>query len=369
MKIKHRQVLSFDDVILQPGRSNIVSRRKVDISSSLQMGKFGRRLTKPIITAPMTTVVGVDMCKAMTELGGASILHRYCSIEEQVDTYKAVRLGKNGNGEVGAAIGIGFETESAATREHYRQNKSMLPQRIISLYDAGCRMFCIDVAHGHHTSVQDLIYRMKNSSYIHDIHIMAGNIATAEGFHDLQSWGADSVRVGIGSGSICSTRTQTGHGIPVLQSVFDIVESFSWWKRKKATLISDGGIKNAGDAVKALAAGADMIMMGSMLAGTTEAPGNIVDIDGVRHKAYVGMAAKATQVAWRGYSSSDEGVSHHVPFKGRVEFVVEELCNNLRSGLSYSGAYTIPELHKKAVFRVQTSASHIEGGPHIKKVT
>lgn len=348
MKIKNRRALSFDDVILEPGYSDISSRKLVNISSVVK----NVRLELPVITAPMTTVVGADMAKAVVAAGGMAILHRYCSVEQVASEFRPF-IGTNKS--VGVAIGTTNEPSMVAG----------IPDRVTTLFGMGCRIFCIDVAHGHHSSVRELIVALKKY-YGDTIHVMAGNVATAEAFHDLQNWGADSVLIGIGSGSICSTRIQTGHGLPVLQSVIDIQESFRWWKPKKAALISDGGCKNAGDAVKALAAGADAVMMGSLLAGTVEAPGNVVTIDGQKMKSYAGMAAKETQVAWRGYASSDEGVAHMIPFKGSVLGILDGLANNIRSGLSYTGAHNIPEFHKKAVFRIQTSAAHVEGNPHIK---
>ena len=192
---------------------------------------------------------------------------------------------------------------------------------------------------------------------------MAGNVATLAGFNDLADWGANSVRVGIGGGSICSTRVQTGHGVPTLQSVLDCAAS-----DRNAALIADGGIRNSGDIVKALAAGADFVMLGSLLAGTIESPGEAAySLDGVRTKIYRGMASKEAQINWRGHVSSVEGVSSSVECHGPVSEVMDELARGIRSGLSYSGAETIRSLQAKSRFIRQTAAGKTESSTHILK--
>ena len=200
------------------------------------------------------------------------------------------------------------------------------------------------------------------------IHIMAGNVATVEAFNDLADWGADSIRVGIGGGSICSTRVQTGHGIPTLQSVLDCSTS-----DREAKIIADGGIKNSGDVVKAYAAGADFVMIGSMLAGTTEAPGNIVykQVPGdnpVKHKVYRGMASEEAQKDWRGKSSSIEGVATTVPYKGHAGKILKTIERGVKSGFSYTGARTFLEFQTKAKFIRQPVSSQVESSTHILRV-
>ena len=192
------------------------------------------------------------------------------------------------------------------------------------------------------------------------VHIMAGNVATLAGFNDLADWGADSIRVGVGGGSICSTRIMTGHGIPTLQSILDCSRS-----DREAMLIADGGIKQTGDIVKAIAAGADMVMLGSMLSGTDETPGDTFYVDGVKSKAYRGMASAAAQIDWRGHVASEEGVSHRVASKGPVVNILDSIEKALRSGMSYSGAKTLSEFRAKAKIIKITQASLIESRPHI----
>ena len=192
---------------------------------------------------------------------------------------------------------------------------------------------------------------------------MAGNIATYTGALALAQIGVDSVRVGIGGGSICSTRIQTGHGMPTLASVFECVQVKEKFPDLK--IIADGGIKTSGDMVKALAAGADFVMVGSLLAGTAEAPGDIVFKDGEKYKSYRGMASKDAQMDWRGKTSSLEGVATVIPYKGQVFPVLSGLENGIRSGLSYSGARNLQELRENARFIRQTASGLAESNTHI----
>ena len=192
---------------------------------------------------------------------------------------------------------------------------------------------------------------------------MAGNVATLEGINDLADWGADSVRCNIGGGSICSTRIQTGHGVPGLHTIIECART-----DRDVAIIADGGIRNSGDAVKALAAGADAVMCGSLFAGTDETPGKIhEESDGTRWKVYRGMASKEAQVSWRGRYSSYEGVSAMVPYRGSAGSIIEDLERGIRSGLSYSGARSLSEFSSKAQFIRQTAAGQQESAAHIKR--
>ena len=184
-----------------------------------------------------------------------------------------------------------------------------------------------------------------------------------KGLNDLADWGADSIRVGIGGGSICSTRVQTGHGVPTFQSIVDCSRS-----DRDATLIADGGIRTSGDIVKALAAGADFVMIGSLLAGTDESPGEIIyENNRELAKTYRGMASKEAQIDWRGHTSSIEGVSSLVAYKGPVTTVLQDLEVGLKSGLSYTGATSITEFQAMSDFIRQTSAGQVESSTHIQR--
>ena len=330
--------LSYDDVLLVPKYSDILSRKEVDLSSNLDNERV---LTLPIISSPMDTITESSMANLMASSGGLGIIHRYNSIEMQVQlAYQVKDRDKRA-----AAIGI--------TGDYL--------ERAQALYEVGVKIFCLDVAHGHHILMQKAIKNLK--SLYGDVHIMAGNVATKKGFEDLSNWGADSIRCNIGSGSICSTRIQTGHGMPGLQTIF---ECFSAEITRDVKIIADGGIKNSGDIVKALAAGADLIMIGSLLSGTAETPGQIIHAaDGSRKKIYRGMASKEAQRDWKGKYSSNEGVSTTVPAKGSAKQVLEDLDNGIRSGLSYSGARDILELQMDSEFIVQTPSGQSESKTHI----
>ena len=192
------------------------------------------------------------------------------------------------------------------------------------------------------------------------VHIMAGNVATLKGFNDLADWGADSIRVGIGGGSICSTRIMTGHGIPTFQSILDCARS-----DRDASLVADGGIRTCGDIAKALAAGADAVMLGSMLSGTDESPGEIFRVDGIPFKTYRGMASKEAQIKWRGHVSSEEGVAFRSPYKGPVNTTLDLIKKSLQSSFSYSGVKNIKEFRYNSLFTQITQSGMIESKPHI----
>ena len=232
-------------------------------------------------------------------------------------------------------------------------------ERAVALVGHGAKILCVDVAHGHHVLMKLAFLKLRE--ILGDtVHIMAGNVATLEGYNDLVDWGADSVRCNIGGGSICSTRVQTGHGVPGLHTIIDCARS-----DRNAPIIADGGIRNSGDIVKALAAGADFVMLGSLLSGTDETPGDIINTREGKFKAYRGMASKDAQVEWRGRTASLEGIATTVPCKGPVVDILLELERGVRSGLSYSGARTITELQAKARFIRQTSSGQTESGTHI----
>ena len=230
----------------------------------------------------------------------------------------------------------------------------------MALFEANTRILCVDVAHGHHIMMKECLEHLK-STFGHAVHIVAGNVATLEAFNDLADWGADSIRVGIGGGSICSTRLVSGHGVPTLQSVLDCVKS-----DRKVSIIADGGIKTSGDMVKALAAGADFVMVGSLLAGTSATPGEVFKgSEGKKYKVYRGMASSAAQKDWRGKSSSPEGISTTVPYKGLTANILNDLRGGIQSGFSYSGAKNVAELREKHQFIRQTAAGQNESFTHI----
>jgi IMP dehydrogenase len=334
-----KEALSYDDVLLVPLYSDIESRSQVDIHSDLSEEI---RLDLPIISSPMDTVTENHMAMEMQKAGGLGIIHRYNSIEEQIRIAARVLLEEEII--IGAAIGMTGDFE----------------ERALALRSVGVKALCVDVAHGHHIVMERCLKTLRDRLG-DSMHLMTGNVATLEAFEDLASWGADSVRVGIGGGSICSTRLVSGHGIPTFQSVLDCSKTTTDVK-----IIADGGLKTSGDMVKALAAGADFVMVGSMLAGTDESPGEVFSNDAnKKYKVYRGMASHSAQSDWRGKASTPEGISTSIPYKGSVASVLRDLAGGIRSGLSYSGATSLKELRSKSTFIRQSTAAQIESSTHI----
>jgi len=335
--------LAYDDVLLVPQYSDIRSRAEIDISSRLDENLA---LQVPIISAPMDTISEVDMAIAMANQGAAAVIHRYNTVEEQATMIASIgeALKDEKYQLVGGAVGISGDFLKRAT----------------ILRRAGAKFICVDVAHGHHILMKEALHTLR-ATLGNEFHIMAGNVATLAAINDLADWGANSVRCNIGGGSICSTRVQTGHGMAGLQTIMDCAKT-----DRDVKIIADGGIKTSGDIVKALAAGADLVMVGSLLAGANETPGEIITSKkGERWKIYRGMASKEAQRDWRGKYSSLEGVSTTVPLRGSVTDILEDLSRGIRSGFSYSGARTLEEMQARSQFVRQTTPGIIESGTHI----
>ena len=338
--MKFKQAVTYDDMLLVPQYSDITSRNQVDISS--YMGH--REFTLPVIASPMDTVSEEQMAITMNSVGGIAVLHRYNTISQQQKMAHKVVNQTDWAGQVAAAIGV--------TGDYL--------ERAEALIATGVDVLCVDVAHGHHTLMKKALTTLRQE-YGNHIYIMAGNVCTLEGINDLADWGANAVRCNIGGGSICSTRLVTGHGLPGLQTIFDCART-----DRDVAIIADGGIKSSGDIVKALAAGADFVMCGSLLAGTTESPGRVLNLpDNTRVKEYRGMASKDAQMNWRNKTSTPEGVASYIPYKGSVRLILEDLKGGIKSGLSYSGARNLDELRNKAKWALQTSAGTTESGTHI----
>ena len=339
------EALSYDDVLLIPQYSDIRSRTEVSTTTDLGNGLV---LRLPIVASPMDTISESAMAISLGSAGGAAIIHRYNGIEMQSRMVSLAQEVSNQKGRgpinIGGAVGISGD----------------FIERAKTLLQSGVTFLCVDVAHGHHILMEEALASLRGAIG-DDVHIMAGNVATIDGINDLADWGADSVRCNIGGGSICSTRVQTGHGVPGLQTIIDCART-----DRKVTIVADGGIRNSGDMVKAFACGADVVMCGSLLAGTDESPGKVMeDSNGSRWKTYRGMASKEAQVNWRGNYSSYEGVSARVPYRGSVVKILEDLERGIRSGFSYSGARTLEEFQSKAKILKQTAAGMGESRTHI----
>ena len=342
MSIRMKETICFDDVLLRPKFSDIMSRQDIETSSVMN----GVDYKAPIMSSPMDTVSETEMAKSMDKLGAIAIIHRYNTVQQQSSLIHTAHA--SGAKNIGAAIGV--------SGDYLERAKSAVM--------AGANVLCVDIAHGHHAMMKNALKNLR-SMFHEDITVIAGNVATLEAFNDLSDWGAHGVRVGVGGGSICSTRIMTGHGVPTLQSVLDCSQS-----DRDAVLIADGGIKTSGDITKAIAAGADFVMLGSMLSGTDETP--VEKIWSPEKNAWVypyrGMASVEAQIDWRGHTASVEGVASVVVQKGPVKDVVEDALRGLRSGMSYSGSRKISEFQSKAEFIRQTQGSQIESSTHINRV-
>jgi len=355
MKLRELQkALTYDDVTLKPQYSDIKSRAEVSLATKLKNIKGGQYLYRtPIISAPMDTVTESSMCNALADFGALGIVHRYNTIDEQVAICKKVCIGNRFHW--GAAIGV---------KGDYLERAAALME-----IDEDSNIICIDVAHGHHQLVKEAVEQLRGI-YGNEVHIMAGNIATSDAYTDLAEWGVDSLRVGIGAGATCSTRLKTGHGVPNVSAISACYEQKLYrqgYGLTSPTIIADGGIRKAGDVVKAIAFGADFVMCGSLLAGTDETPNDIIEVNGNKFKSYRGMASEEAQQGWRGFATAPEGVSTTVPAKGSIHAVMSELIGNIKSGFSYSGARNIEELRENASALLQTSASIEESTTHILK--
>jgi IMP dehydrogenase len=466
--------LTFDDVLLVPKRSPIVSRSQTDLRT-----KLSRNITlnTPIISANMDTVTESNMAIALAREGGIGIIHRFMTIEDQVDEILRVKRSEsvmieqpytikpdltvadakkamadyNVSGllveEGGKLVGIitrrdiTFEKNNKLklselmTREVitakpgitidrakeilHNQRIEKLPvvddkghivglitskdilkmdqyphaskdrkgrllvgaavgvkgdylDRTEALLEAGADIIVVDIAHGHSENAINTVHMIKKA--FPDCELIAGNVATGEGTSDLIKAGVDAIKVGVGSGSICITRVVTGSGVPQMTAVTDSVKVA---RNYDIPVISDGGIRNSGDITKALAAGASSVMIGSLFGGTDESPGKTLVKNGKKYKMYRGMASfyaslgrKYREEGPEVVDSDDlndyvpEGVEAMVPYKGSVVEIIRQMVGGLRSGLSYCGAKTIPEMQTNADFIKITSAGYIESQPH-----
>jgi len=469
-----REGLTFDDVLLVPKRSPIVSRSQTDLRTRLSRNIT---LNIPIVSANMDTVTESGMAIALAREGGVGIIHRFMTIEDQVDeilrvkrsesvmieqpytikpditvaearkamaeygvsgllveeggrlagiiTRRDITFEKNSKRKVSEVMTKEVITAKAGTTIDqakeilHKQRIEKLPviddnrrivglitskdilkmdqyphaskdkkgrllagaavgvkgdylERTEALLEAGADVLVVDIAHGHSENAINTVHMIKKA--FPNCELIAGNVATGDGARDLIKAGVDAVKVGVGSGSICITRVITGSGVPQLTAVLDSVKVA---RDHDVPVISDGGIRNSGDITKALAAGSSSVMVGSLFGGTDESPGKTLVKNGKKFKMYRGMASfyaslgrKYREEGPQVVDSDDlndyvpEGVEAMVPYKGSVVDIVRQLAGGLRSGLSYCGAKTIPEMQKNAEFIKMTSAGFIESQPH-----
>lgn len=331
----NHEALTFDDVLLIPAYNHHESRRVVDISMHARLSQLS--LALPVISSNMDTITESKMANFMHDKGGMGALHRFLSIEDNIREFKL-------------CLGPVFVSVGCTNAEL---------QRAEALRDAGADFFCVDVAHAHAKYVGKTLKDLRQ--LLGSRCIMAGNVATYAGADYLASCGADIIKAGIGGGSVCSTRIKTGFGIPMLTCIQDCA-------RTDRSIVADGGIRTSGDIVKALAFGADFVMIGGMLAGTEPTPGAIITKeDGKKVKRYRGMASREAQEDFLGQMhewKTAEGVATEVPYKDNQEAIIADIIGGLRSGLTYAGADTITELQRKLDYVRVTQSGRIESLPH-----
>ena len=334
------QAITFDDVLLVPAYNHWESRRVVDISMCDKTGKLSLGL--PLMSANMDTITGVAMADFMGDNSGIGVMHRFMSIKENVAMLKACRH------PVFVSVGC--------------SDKDL--ERTEALRDAGAEYYCIDVAHAHAKYVGRTLKNVR-SILGREACIMAGNVATYAGADYLASCTADIIKVGIGGGSVCTTRIKTGFGIPSLTSIRECA-------KVDRSIVADGGIRSPGDIVKALAFGADFAMVGSILAGTRPTPGEVftrTDKAGtqIKYKVYRGMASREVQDDYHGGMTewkTAEGVSTEVPYREDEEQIIADIVGGMRSGLTYGGANDIRQLQRKLDYVLVTPAGRIESLAH-----
>ena len=399
-----RKCYTYDDVNIVPKYSEVEHRDKVNIRT-----RFTKKteIAYPIVSSPMDTVTGLDMAKEMLEWGTCGVIHRFQSIEEQSRMMKS--LHREWDRYFDGVPGITDGEERTIEKEwkewwdsvkHWNhpptksdwkdlkerfwfadsmirdeKNWSKIPlcaaigvtddylERSQELVKNGCNVLLIDVAHGHHKLVKDAMGRIKND--LENVEIVAGSVATKRATRDLCDWGADSIRVGIGNGSLCETRIRTGVGLPQISTLSDVCSVADTYS---VPVIADGGVRYVGDVAKAIGAGAESVMLGSLLSGTKESPGERIkqgDWPNERlYKKYRGSASLDSK-SDRGESNNIEGTAKIIPYKGKVKRIISDIRDGLSSAFSYVGADNVLDFQSKCEFVRVTSAGAIEATPHL----
>ncbi len=343
---KIAEALTFDDVLLEPQYSEVLPA-EVETKT-----KFTKKidLQIPVVSAAMDTVTESDLAIALAKAGGIGVIHKNLKLERQAEEVKKVKqAGQLAAAAVGAT-GDFFERAQALAR-------------------AGADAVVVDTAHGHSKRVLEAVKKIKKMAP--RVQVVAGNVATAAGAAALIKAGADAVKVGVGPGSICTTRIVSGHGVP---QIYAIMQVAGVCKKAKVPLIADGGIKFSGDIVKAIVAGADCVMLGGLFAGTKESPGEVLTAGGQQFKSYRGMGSMAAmekgskdRYGQEGLQVSKlvpEGVEAQVPYKGPVADVLNQLVGGLKAGMGYCGAPTLKQLQIRGKFIRITSAGWKESHVH-----
>ena len=326
----HNQSLTYDDISLIPTE---ISRIKSRTEASTNCSFLGLKLNVPVISSPMDSVTGIEMAKELTNLGSLGIVNRFDS------SLDAVLNAKNGKGI--KAVSIALNTELKVV-EKIAEKKYLI---------------CIDTANANNKEVLKKTELIKKKF---DVKVIVGNIAHGASLDELENDGADAVRVGIGSGSVCTTSIQTGIGIGQVSSLLNIFYA-RLDKKLKIKIIADGGVKSPGDVAKAISLGADVVMLGRMLSGTRETPGEVIKYNGQLWKKYRGSASFGVKMR----NEFIEGEETMVAYKGAVKNVIDGISDGLKSSMSYMNCFNLDELRKKDSFAILSNSSYLERLPRM----
>ena len=352
MQIVNNEGITFDDVLLYPQYSDISSRSEVDLSTHITAGQ---ELSTPIVSANMDTITEYEMAKRMWDIGGLGIVHRFLKpADKQAEIIRKLR---DSYSCAAGAIGINSHNNG----------------RLKKLVDAGASIICLDVAHSDNVLTYKMLNHIEKTYGVKKpFQLIVGNVGTFESANMLLTENGgiiDAIKVGIGPGSLCSTRVVTGHGIPQLTAISQVREALDMFndlfEGDSVRLIADGGIRNSGDIVKALAAGADSIMIGGLFAGCDETPGSIITMNERRCKVYRGMASYDAMADIGRDDRAPEGFSAIVPCNGPVGDIMKDLIGGIKSGLSYTGAKNLEQFRERARFIRVTPATVAENHPHL----
>ena len=375
-----KKCYTYDDINIIPKYSDIEHRDKINIST-----RFTKKtlLDIPIVSSPMDTITGYDMANEMLEWGGVGVIHRFLTIEKQSRQMKRLKYQFDSY----------FSQDEKDWNKEYEESKDDDHKEIIldimdgndrwskrplcaaigvtgdyleraqELIKNGCNVLLIDVAHGHHKLVGEAIEEIKTR--LSAVEVIAGSVATGEACEYLCEKGADAIRIGIGNGSLCETRIRTGVGIPQVTALLDCVAVADSYG---CPTIADGGVRTISDVCKGLACGADSVMLGSLLSGTKESPGEIEKVgkwpNEQLYKKYRGSASLDSKTS-RGDRKNVEGNHKVIPYKGKVKRIITDIQDGIRSSFSYVGANNLSEFHSKVELIQVTRAGNIEGQPHL----
>ena len=319
--------LTYDDISLVPCEISRIKSRTEAITKTEFLGK---KLLLPVLASPMDSVTGLTMAQALDKMGCLGIVNRFDSSLEEI-----VKINAEGISAVSISL---------------NNNENLIAK--LAEYNL---IICIDTANANNSTVLKKCEEIKNK---HNVKIIVGNVAQGSSLNDLVNAGADAVRIGIGGGSMCTTSIQTGIGIGQASSLIDLYFAREE-KNLKIELIADGGIKNPGDVAKALALGADVVMLGRMLAGTKEAPGEVIKYNDQLWKKYRGSASFGVKMK----NEFIEGEETMIPYKGPVKTVIDSISDGLRSSMSYMNCFSIDEMKNVNTFAVMSHSSSLERLP------